>query len=46
MVPPKKVYGVLGFVLIFSLWALAAPGEVGGSAPQDKEYPAITFYVA
>jgi hypothetical protein len=46
MVPSKKVYGVLSFVLILSLWALAAPGVFGGPASQDKEYPAVTFYVA
>jgi len=46
MFPKKKLYGVLSFVLIFSLWALAAPGVFGGPAPQDKEYRAVTFYVA
>ena len=46
MVPSKKGYGVLSFVLIFSLWALAAPVGSGGPAPQDKEYRAVTFYVA
>ena len=46
MVPSKKGYYVLSFVLIFSLWVLAAPVVFGGPAPQDKEYPAVTFYVA
>jgi len=46
MVPSKKGYGVLSSVLIFSLWALAAPVGSGGPAPQDKEYRAVTFYVA
>jgi hypothetical protein len=46
MILSKKGYGVLCFVLIFSSWALTAPEGFGGPAPQDKEYPAVTFYVA
>ena len=46
MLSAKKVYGVLSFVLIFFLWVLTAPVGSGGPTPQDKEYPAVTFYVA
>jgi len=46
MFPSKKVYGVLSFVLILSLWVLTDPGSSGGPAPRDKESPAVTFYVA
>jgi hypothetical protein len=46
MVLSKTGYGVRCFVLIFFFWVLAAPGGFGGPAPQEKEYPAVTFYVA
>ena len=46
MFPKKKLYGVLSFVLVFSLGALAVPRVFAGPAPQGKEYRAVTFYVA
>ena len=46
MLSSKKVYGVLSIFLIFSLWVLTAPVGSGGPTLPDKEYPAVTFYVA
>ena len=40
-----KAYVFLSFLLIYSLWAMAAPAGSGGPAPQGREYPAVTFYV-